>query len=74
MSLTYSFNNRGEVLEHCSDGITLNFSYWECSCPGDLSNWIHHYDIEECPKCNALQEEHPNAYAEEVEMMLEEIA
>lgn len=72
--LTYSTNKRGETIEHHSDGVTLNFSYWECSCPGELANWIHHIDLKECTVCNASAEDHPNAYAEEVEMMLEEIA
>ena len=70
MSLTYSKNKRGETLEHCIDGLTLNFSYWECSCP---SNWIHHIDIKECPGCNAWEEDHPNARAEDVELMLTEM-
>ena len=70
MSLDYSLNNRGEMLEHCSDGITLNLSYWECGCLG-LSYSIHEIDEEECPRCSALKEDHPNAYASDVEEMLE---
>ena len=72
MSLDYSTNNRGEILEHCSDGITLNLSYWECGCDS-LCNSIHTVDVEECPRCGALKEENANAYAIDVEEMLEEL-
>ena len=68
--ITYSTNKRGETLEHCSDGITLNFSYWECDCTGEVENWIHRIDVKQCPVCNALEQDHPTARALDVDIMV----
>ena len=65
--ITLSKNERGDDLEQCSDGVTLNLSYWECECD---EHYIHHRSKVKCNRCHAEYSDQPNAREEDVKAML----
>lgn len=73
MSLSYSTNDAGDTIETHSDGVVLNFSYWECICTGGLQAWIHHISKPMCTGCNYTIDDGASARNADVQHMIMEL-
>ena len=62
--LEYSTNKQGDTIEIHSDGVILNFSFWDCGCE---DNYIKPVAQKHCDACGSTIDDGASSREDEVQ-------